>query len=97
MWWWRRRGKYHITQVPPLVQKVPVHIDTVGLGKVFGDQLPYRREALLFLCSFVLDVFELDVVCRNDGFGLGHSWQKSHDKTWDAEDSRYQFRGSECG
>lgn len=25
---------YHVAQVTPLVQEVPVHVDAVGLGKV---------------------------------------------------------------
>jgi hypothetical protein len=28
-------GTYHVAQVPPLVEKVAVDIDAVGLGEVF--------------------------------------------------------------
>jgi hypothetical protein len=44
-----------------LVQEVPVHIDTVWLGKVLGDQLSDDGEVLLFLGGFILYVLELEV------------------------------------
>jgi hypothetical protein len=48
--------EYHITKVPPLVQEVPVDIDTVRLGEVFGDQLPDSRQIDLLLGSLVLHI-----------------------------------------
>lgn len=32
----RERRQYHETQIPPLVQEIPVYINTVGLAQVFG-------------------------------------------------------------
>jgi hypothetical protein len=56
-----KRGRHHVTQIPPLVQKVSVHIDAVRLGEVFGDEVPYRGEVYRFLVGIILDVAEVVV------------------------------------
>lgn len=63
------RTFYHIAQVTPLIQEVTVYIDTVGLGKVFGDQLADGGEVQFFACCFVLDILKLRY-----RYGLGHFW-----------------------
>ncbi len=50
---------YHKAQVSPLVQKVSVDIDTVGLAQVFRNKRPDRRQELSFQRMFVLNVFQL--------------------------------------
>lgn len=52
---------YHEAQIAPLVQKVPVDIDTVGLRQVLGDQLPDSGEVRGFLLGAIRDVAELIV------------------------------------
>jgi hypothetical protein len=48
--------KYHETQVSPLVQKIPVHVDTVRLAQIFRDQGSDRGEILFFEGVLVLYV-----------------------------------------
>jgi hypothetical protein len=59
--------QYHIAQVPPLVQKIPIDIDTVRFGKVFGDQLADRGEVLFLFGRLVLHIFQLQRIwcCRS--------------------------------
>jgi hypothetical protein len=63
--------QYHITQIPPLIQKIPIHIDAVRLGKVFRDQLADRGEVPLLICRVVLNIIEPQRVWRCRSW-LGH-------------------------
>lgn len=39
---------YHVAQIPPLIQKVPVHIDAIRFREIFGYQLADCRKIVLF-------------------------------------------------
>jgi hypothetical protein len=42
-----------------LVEEIAVHIDAVGFGKVFGDQLADGGEVKLLACWLILNVLKL--------------------------------------
>ncbi len=52
-------GTYHEAQVTPLVQKIPVYVDTVRLAQIFGDQRADGGQVLLFKRVLVLDISQL--------------------------------------
>ena len=58
---------YHETKIPPLVEKVAIYVDAVGLGEVFGDELADGGQVGGFFAAVVLDVAE--VVMREVGGG----------------------------
>lgn len=60
---------YHVTEVPPLIQEVAVDVDAVGLGEIFGDQLPDRGEKFRFFRAIVLLVAQVGRRWR----GIAHS------------------------
>jgi len=68
----RGMRRYHIAQVSPLIQKVPIYIDTVWFGKVFGDQLADRGEVLFFFLGLILDVLEVEFIWQCWGVLFGH-------------------------
>lgn len=58
---WRKA--YHITQVTPLVQEVPVDVNAVRLAQVLGNQGPDGGEVLALQGVLILDVLELGGKC----------------------------------
>lgn len=52
----QKKRTNHKTQISPLVQKIPVHIDAVRLTQVLGYQSPDRRQVLLLELVRVLDI-----------------------------------------
>lgn len=53
------RAKYHKAQISPLVQKIPVYVDTVRLAQIFGDQGADGGQVFLFKRVLVLDISQL--------------------------------------
>jgi hypothetical protein len=51
--------KYHKAQISPLVQKIPVYVDTVRLAQIFGDQGADGGQVFLFKRVLVLDISQL--------------------------------------
>jgi hypothetical protein len=50
---------YHETQLCPLVQKVAVDIDAVGLAEILRDQSADGRKILLLETLVILHIFQL--------------------------------------
>lgn len=50
---------YHVAQIPPLIQKVPIDVDTVRLRQILGDQVADRAEVFGFFFRPVLDVLQV--------------------------------------
>jgi hypothetical protein len=50
------KGSYHETQIPPLVQEIPVDVNAVRLAQILGDQSSDRGEILFFEGMLVLYV-----------------------------------------
>jgi hypothetical protein len=50
------KGVHHEAEVPPLIQEITVHIDTVWLAEVFRDECTDGREILAFQAAVILDV-----------------------------------------
>jgi hypothetical protein len=63
---------YHVAQVPPLVEKVPVHIDAVRFREVLGDQLADGGEVRLLAGAVVLDITQLSHLLLRLIFLLAH-------------------------
>lgn len=60
-------------QIPPLVEKVAVDIDAVGLRQVFGYQLSHCLNVFVFLGAVVADVAEFTFIMYGCGRGRGLS------------------------
>lgn len=46
-------------KIPPLVEEVPVYIDTVGFGQALGDELLHRGDVLILPRLFISHIAEL--------------------------------------
>lgn len=56
----KSRHTYHETEMSPLAKEVSVHVDTVRLAQVLGDERTDNGEVLAFEFMLVLHVAELD-------------------------------------
>lgn len=52
------RGANHKTKIPPLIQEIPVHINTIWLAQILGYEGADRGKVLLLVGVRVLDVQE---------------------------------------
>lgn len=50
------RVEGHKTELCPLIEKIPVHIDAVGFGKILRYQLANLREVLGLFVKRILDI-----------------------------------------
>ena len=56
---WSWIGTNHVAEVAPLVEEVPVDIDTVRFAEVFRDEGAYGGEEFFLQAVLVLDIAEL--------------------------------------
>ena len=58
-------GKYHKAQVTPLVEEIPVYVDTVRLAQIFGDQGADGGQVLFLKRVLVLNIsqFSRELCC----------------------------------
>jgi hypothetical protein len=65
---------YHEAELAPLIQEIPVDIDTVRLAKIFRDESTDAGEVFLFERVRILDISQLcrqccsHFVCHDDRF-----------------------------
>ena len=63
--------RYHEAQVPPLIQEVAIHVDTVGLGEVFRDHLTDCGQIGRLFVAAILNISDIGV-CGFERCGVAH-------------------------
>lgn len=63
---------YYETQISPLIEEIPIHINTVWLRKVLRDQLPDCGQIGLLFIALVLYI--LQTICRHSSALITHSY-----------------------
>ena len=69
---------YHEAKIPPLVQKVTIDVDTVGLGEIFRYHLAYRRKVRCLFVAPILDILDFEL----RSFRLRSAAHCAHARIW---------------